>query len=419
MNPTLQALFGAGGPALSSSGRNGDSMMAHLSPAAAATLKRAGGAGTTNPVTGAREYYTQDQLGAAQAGMWNTATMGEMPGDLRAIYSKALGLPAPQPAGSSPLPASDTSRYGAPSDVQGIWDGMTDDQRTGVLRGIGWSGGIDDSLNAWAKQNSGTFESAFRNWAGGGQAPATPTPATPTTATPAARYGAPSDVQALWDLMTPQQQQNAVKQAGWSGGIDDSLNQWVASGNQSAFENAVRANRYSAPTAVQQRFDALTPQQRDAALSGAGWTGGSSNPDLNQWALNNKNTFENAIMGYGKTSQTPGLSYDTLGSALSNLSKYFTSASTANPFGSLSGLYGGASPFFQQSGSFGSGAGGNYLSGLSSLFGAGSSTGSLFGGSASSGSASSTSPSANPFGASSGAFARSSRSMLPTKTGLI
>ena len=38
-------------------GRRGDTMIAHINPNEAAMLKRMGGAGTTNPITGLREYY--------------------------------------------------------------------------------------------------------------------------------------------------------------------------------------------------------------------------------------------------------------------------------------------------------------------------------------------------------------------------
>lgn len=39
-------------------GRRGDSMLAHVTPAEANLLKRRGGSGTTNPVTGLQEFYT-------------------------------------------------------------------------------------------------------------------------------------------------------------------------------------------------------------------------------------------------------------------------------------------------------------------------------------------------------------------------
>lgn len=39
------------------SGRNGDTMLAHLSPKSAETLRSMGGAGTTNPETGLKEYF--------------------------------------------------------------------------------------------------------------------------------------------------------------------------------------------------------------------------------------------------------------------------------------------------------------------------------------------------------------------------
>lgn len=50
--------FAKGGIAqLAGAGRNGDTMLAHLSPKSASTLKRMGGSGTINPRTGLPEYF--------------------------------------------------------------------------------------------------------------------------------------------------------------------------------------------------------------------------------------------------------------------------------------------------------------------------------------------------------------------------
>jgi hypothetical protein len=43
-------------------GRNGDTMLAHITPAEARMLRRRGGAGTTNPKTGLKEYFSLGKL---------------------------------------------------------------------------------------------------------------------------------------------------------------------------------------------------------------------------------------------------------------------------------------------------------------------------------------------------------------------
>jgi len=49
---------GQAGPPMAAFGRNGDTMMAHVTPEEASMLKARGGAGTTNPTTGLPEYYS-------------------------------------------------------------------------------------------------------------------------------------------------------------------------------------------------------------------------------------------------------------------------------------------------------------------------------------------------------------------------
>ena len=48
--------------AVASYGRNGDTMLAHITPAEARMLRRRGGAGTTNPKTGLKEYFSLGKL---------------------------------------------------------------------------------------------------------------------------------------------------------------------------------------------------------------------------------------------------------------------------------------------------------------------------------------------------------------------
>ena len=48
--------------AIASYGRNGDTMLAHITPAEARMLRRKGGAGTTNPKTGLKEFFSLGKL---------------------------------------------------------------------------------------------------------------------------------------------------------------------------------------------------------------------------------------------------------------------------------------------------------------------------------------------------------------------
>jgi hypothetical protein len=55
---------------LAAQGRNGDTMLAHINPQEAALLKRMGGSGTINPVTGLREYGIGSKLKKAASKAW-------------------------------------------------------------------------------------------------------------------------------------------------------------------------------------------------------------------------------------------------------------------------------------------------------------------------------------------------------------
>ena len=55
--PSEQGFAKGGIAQLAKAGRNGDTMLAHLSPKSASTLKRMGGSGTINPKTGLPEYF--------------------------------------------------------------------------------------------------------------------------------------------------------------------------------------------------------------------------------------------------------------------------------------------------------------------------------------------------------------------------
>lgn len=68
---------------LAKAGRYGDTMLAHLSPKSAKTLKSMGGSGTINPKTGLREYGLFDAIGS--------------------FFKKAVGVVLPIALGMTPL----------------------------------------------------------------------------------------------------------------------------------------------------------------------------------------------------------------------------------------------------------------------------------------------------------------------------
>ena len=74
-------------------GRFGDKLLAHLSPKEAKILKKAGGAGTVNPFTGALEYYK----GTLGGGGVNPFAGDEMPGEETTTDTASTG-PVNQPS---------------------------------------------------------------------------------------------------------------------------------------------------------------------------------------------------------------------------------------------------------------------------------------------------------------------------------
>jgi len=124
-----------------------------------------------------------------------------------------------------------TPRYSAPAAVQSAWDGLSSEQRHGIVRAMGWGGDIDQAFNIWlatSTQRATTFGADVTSIAGG------------------ARYGAPADVGRVWAALTQAQQLAAVRSSGYDGGIDGGLNAWVALGHQAAFEAAIREQAHLA-----------------------------------------------------------------------------------------------------------------------------------------------------------------------------
>lgn len=114
-----------------------------------------------------------------------------------------------------------------------------------------------------------------------------------TSQTPA-RYGAPADVQAIWDGLNDTQRLAAVRQAGWTGAIDDSLNAWVAAGHQGAFETAIRA---AAPRPIIEppappQVETPVPEDRSVTASWLTWW-------ADWWSRYESATAQGGTMGQG------------------------------------------------------------------------------------------------------------------------
>jgi hypothetical protein len=99
---------------IASYGRNGDTMLAHITPAEARMLRRRGGSGTTNPATGLPEFFLKKafkSLGKAVKGFVNS-TVGKI------VTTVALGFFL-GPAAASMLGATSTAAVAAVSGFVG------------------------------------------------------------------------------------------------------------------------------------------------------------------------------------------------------------------------------------------------------------------------------------------------------------
>jgi len=74
---------------LQSLGRNGDTILAHITPAEAQVLKAKGGAGTTNPKTGLLEFFKADKNADTKKGKYTWHTVGD--GNVRPSHAERNG----------------------------------------------------------------------------------------------------------------------------------------------------------------------------------------------------------------------------------------------------------------------------------------------------------------------------------------
>ena len=212
-------------------------------------------------------------------------------------------------------------------------------------------------------------------------------------------YSSPEDVGARWTQYSPEQQQLIGRNLGFNGDItSNDFNQFVDGGRAGDFEAAVRGAdpssfaKYGAPTDVQSMWNMLNPTAQQGVASQIGFQGAPTDRMLNAYVSQDRQgQFENAVRGAaqpqqpGQPARSPFLDLFGGGDALTGaLSNYMYSS-----FGGRNPSYGGTaqggaatgSPYYQPNatfqpyptaapGSFGAGAGNP----MTPLFGAGTST---------------------------------------------
>lgn len=179
--------------ALASYGRNGDTMLAHITPAEARMLKKRGGSGTINPVTGLPEFANIFSKIASAGKKFLRSTAG------RIITTVALGFLI-GPAAASALGVSSVAGVAAVSGFVGSagstllgGGSVRDALKAGAIGGLtaGIGAGVMGGSEAFAAQSytgpttvAGQFDRAVKALTPGTAAPSLPAQATlPESAT--------------------------------------------------------------------------------------------------------------------------------------------------------------------------------------------------------------------------------------------
>jgi len=171
--------FAAGGIAslkkksrrVAKAGRKGDTMLAHLSPSSAETLRSMGGSGTTNPQTGLKEYF-----------------LGNIFKSIGGFFKKAVGAVLPIALSLTPLGPIFGAAIG--SGIGAMINGASPGQAltAGLLGGAGGAlySGISGAMSGQGFMSGITnaLPGSVQGMLGIGSAAA---PVTPGTATPAAQ----------------------------------------------------------------------------------------------------------------------------------------------------------------------------------------------------------------------------------------
>jgi len=110
---SLQLNMPAMAEILASKGRNGDKILAHITPKEAKKLKKEGGAGTINPETGLMEFYDGFDAGGYMAGADYQAPQVQAAPDFTAVSSPVSA--GAEYTGGGYTPTADAGSYAAPS----------------------------------------------------------------------------------------------------------------------------------------------------------------------------------------------------------------------------------------------------------------------------------------------------------------
>ena len=169
--------FAAGGIAslkkksrrVAKAGRKGDTMLAHLSPSSAETLRSMGGSGTTNPQTGLKEYF-----------------LGDIFKSIGGFFKKAVGAVLPIALSLTPLGPIFGAAIG--SGIGAMINGASPGQAltAGLLGGAGGAlySGISGAMNGpgFMAGITNALPGSVQGMLGIGSAAAPVTPATPSVA---------------------------------------------------------------------------------------------------------------------------------------------------------------------------------------------------------------------------------------------
>lgn len=253
--------------------------------------------------------------------------------------------------------------YGAPADVQSIYDRLTPEQIQQIASGLGFTGDPNTSdYNAFVAQDPTRFEAAVRGigsgqsgggfmggveptgatgslFSGGGPSPEAISILSSRPPPTENRYGAPPEVQAKWDTLTPEQQTQMAQRVGYQGaGQDSAFNTFIRDNPtaRNAFESGVynygvrgfegpgwtgygdpstgggnkfdttppatttpaASNRYAAPQWAQGVWDQLKPWQQTQVANNLGYSGTGQQSAFNDYVVqNNKGADFEAMLG--------------------------------------------------------------------------------------------------------------------------
>jgi hypothetical protein len=274
-------------------GRNGDTMLAHITPAEARMLRRRGGAGTTNPKTGLPEFFSLGgifkSIGNAVKGFVNS-TVGKV------VTTVALGFFL-GPAAANFLGVTSAAGVAAVGGFIGSagstllgGGNLRDALKAGAMGGLtaGALGGVTQGFDtAYAGPTTvGGQVDAFKGMLPGGTPPVPATAPIPTTAAPLPNAPADSLLAAPGGAPVPTAPPMGVDATEFQGSLakgnvpaaepslfeqgKDLYNKNISPGGiKAAAEPAAQKAGADAVTALQTRVPSATPAMLETAYQGA------------------------------------------------------------------------------------------------------------------------------------------------------